>query len=616
MLIAGADTRPPGGPPPRTWDRFWSKCGQPIFLNKDGDDCVYVIYRGMASREWSPTNDLINLASRQGISQIGYQKWLASNWPNGNPEAQAAPVLKASITETDPAFPSKKTALHDVMAGEPNELRLGEWNDHAIVKAGSHFYMFVSLFYTYPDAPPPPPEPRYYFDRDNSITTKPKARIIVLRASDSTFPETWTYLGEAKKTGSGNLGSNIGPVWVEGSNFFMLVPSGDNRVLFSCPTTAHGVGNSWVNRGATFGLTNTIPKSTRYKNMIVGRAFKDASYVYMAMPSAHMFEDWPSAINLYRILRSDCLLSGTIASSAIEDYPLNPIFQRGPNEGGVWQLCPVCDENGVIKRFGPDKKVYATYQTWSILHNNDDTASGADTNKVIGNSTARGLRVDDYFGLGVDDKTYTKASSTTHKHIGVLEMSSDLALSGSWLSLNAASYQVDTNIRLKNKAHASYLLHNVGGMSVSAVAGPAPSNSVWTIRRCAGDNNYVYLHPSTHQTKMLTPSANISGGRRDAGLDMQLVTMSLTDSGNDAIDMSWHLAWNKGLGKPNENHPENFHVQWLVQLHKIGAETYLRFENRESSLSLTCEVASGSPTKARQRFPLGGDFELWKVETV
>lgn len=609
MLIAGADTRLAGAT--YTWDKFWSKCGQPIFLNKDGVDYVYVLYRGMASREWSSQTDpedLTNLPDRQGISQIGYMRWTAANWPNGAPvEADVAPVLTASFGTMN----GEKTPIHAVMSGQSNILKLGEWNDHAIVNGGDgHFYMFVSLFYTQGED--------YHVARGVGWPQAP--RIIVLRTAVGTFPGGWTYHGTAKTatTPSEQLGGNIGPVWVEDNTFFMLVPdSNGNRVLHSCPTSAGGIGDNWVSRGATFGITDTIPKSTRYKNMIVGRAFKEGSYVYLAMPSAHMFTDWPSAINLYRIAKTACTAgTSAIASSTIEDYPLNPIFQRGPNEGGVWQLCPVCDANGVIKRFGTDQKVYATYQTWSILHNSDDSASGADSTKVIGNPTAKGLRVDDYFGLGPADDTYTKASSTTHKHIGLLEMSSDLALTGNWSSLTAASYQVDTTIRLKNKAHASYLLHNVSGMSVSASTGTPSGTAGWVIRRCDGDKNYVYLHPAGHQTKMLTPSANISGGRRDAGLDMQLVTMSLTDSGNDATDMSWHLAWNKGLGNVSANHPENFHVQWLAQIHKIGTETYLRFENRESSLSLTCEVASGSPTKARQRFPLGGDFELWKVETV
>lgn len=605
MLIAGADERLTSTS--QTWDRFWSKCGQPIFLNKDGVDYVYVIYRGMASREWSP-NDATN-TDRQGVSQIGYMRWTLANWPNGAPvNANVAPLLTASIGTLN----GYTTPLQDIMAGQSAILRLGEWNDHVVISDGSYFYMFVSLFYQN--------TLEYYKQRDPTYTGTgvPGARIVVLRTPVASFPTGWTFHGTARRASDNNpLGTNIGPLWINDSTFFMAVPDGDGvRRVFSCATSTGGINNVWNDRGATFGGAGGVPKSTRYKNMIVGRAFKEGGYVYMAMPSAHMFTDWPSAINLYRISTSDCDSgTGAISSGAIIDYPLNPIFQRGPNEGGVWQLCPVCDSSGTIKRFGTSQKIYATYQTWSILNNVDD-ATG-DAAKVIGNDTAKGLRTNDYFGLG-KDTGYTKADSKTHKHIGVVEMTDDLALSADWTPsvLTAASYHVGIAVRLKNKAHASYLLHAASAPTVTAGTSYA-GNAGWAIKRCTGDNNYVYLHPAGQPTRLLTPKANANGGRRDAALDMELVTMSTaSDSGVDAEDMSWNLAWNKGLENDDADHPENFHVQWLAQLHEIGGVTYLRLENRESSLSLTCEKSNNLPTKARQRFPLGADFELWEVEAV
>lgn len=589
-LIAGANVRHTG-----QWDSYWAKCAQPILH----EGKLYVTYRGMSSKEWDASTP--DSATVQGVSQIGWAQYdpatfnassaitpIAESKLDGNPANSRGPVLSATLQNWNVAGVDRKTPTHAVMAGAVTYLKLGEWNDMIVVLDDSNpsnkvYRMFVSLFYTYLNQ-----EANYYTNR-GAISDTQSATIIALTCPYDSFPNNWSYSGVVKRTSGAALANNIGPTWTHNGNIFMLVQDGTNRRLLSCPmqgmTGLSPWGNVWQDRGIAFG-NSTTPKEFNAQNMIVGRSFVDGDFANVFLPGSHMFVDWPSAIGQWRIPLT-ALTGSSGAISGWEENAANPVYQRGPNEGGVWALAPFKLPSG---------EILALHESWGIL-TSSITPSGA-----IGNATAKGLRTDDYWGLD---------AGTTHKHISVVDM---VGVAGD-VNFSTPILNTETPYRLRNVKEGTYLTFSHTSGLLSCTATPTPEAEFllrrWKVGEVESKRSYYQINPYGCCSSIMAPGVGASG-RREAGQDMVAVP---------GLKWSHTLSATFGRSDVTTTSPENFHGEWLVVPNGTITEggvtrPVITLENRESSLGLTCEQVGGNPILARQRYPIGAQFEQWVVETV
>lgn len=190
-----------------------------------------------------------------------------------------------------------------------------EWGDMHAIAVGTTIYLFVNV-------------------EDKDDTGGNPGRTAVL----STDGTTLTHLGEVRDVGDTRLPDNIAAVYHDGTYFWLLVSQSSTvpgtlkgkRLLYGA--TAAGI---YADGGDAMMPTGVAGDWHRY-TLITGRGWQDATYAYALIPGGgHSGDDvdWPEAHGLWR-----CPLASLGTPAAWEVYHDNPVFLRGPDDGGSWQL--------------------------------------------------------------------------------------------------------------------------------------------------------------------------------------------------------------------------------------------------------------------------------------
>jgi len=676
-LIAGGNNRAES-----LGDNYWAKCAQPVVQGPH----LYVLSRGMDSREWAPAD-----SSRTGVSKVICRKYNLSDFEgsatkldfNNASDTGEIPLPLTGSDEPIIIFNSSLGKLFDLNTGLPGftqverdyrnqpcpvqhamksnglptgaivaddgvtghagrwrELQLGEWNDHVVIQTSSDKWLFlVSVFYQYNSNANSYGQTDYYKNRlkDVPITPPwsslpqnytPKAAILTFEASGGTLRDatSWKFLGEAvinSGTSKSPLATNIGPIIKHGTSIYMLAPNGNTggRDLAKLGSALNMCEWSIVKTGAIpSSSTVTVPpirkhnKTYDQRTRIVGRGFtyKENSsapeYAYALLPGSHLFTDWPSGIGMWRIPVTN------IESNIWQECPWNPILQRGPSEGGTWQLSPFLTPSGALYTNGSNNLNFL-YQTWSILPLRPGPTTTYQT-EAYGGEWARKMRIKDYAGM---------AAGRTHKHIGYLRGLNRLLL-GSWDGLSNIIEGVNVNIR--NIGTNKYLCHN-DSASPDKVYGDSAldGNGGWVITKIPEQPTYVTIRPHLSSTSLrLMPIADSGGNRRKNGEKMEVQTKPARNSWDRdpwttiPSDVDNGLPVNipenafHGANMLDAPHPENFHCDWYIVLHGSGVTSGkqyydVSFVNRETGMALVSEGAS----TIIQRPPFGQNNEVWRV---